>query len=232
MANGYLFDNAGLGKAANHPPSRQSLWQYRCEVVQCAERDGRPHARLLARARRRTTVYRAGSCMCRMTKWNAGYRLPTEAEWKRRGVGWVEGKRFPGDTDAQPGELPQHACVSLRHQSDVGYHPTGNMPYTSPVGRLSPTSMGCKDMAGNVAGLVLGLVFEHILHHFTRRPIRVVRRHRTALFEAAVGTTSRSTAGRRRPIVRTGGTVALGFRLLRAAGGRNEGAGQGRICPE
>lgn len=83
-SHGYSFDNAGYGKAANYPV--QKLDWYDC-VKWCnarSEMAGMTPAYYTDASQ--TVVFRSGdldlSNLC--VNWDAGYRLPTEAEWEVR----------------------------------------------------------------------------------------------------------------------------------------------------
>jgi formylglycine-generating enzyme required for sulfatase activity len=160
--HGYSFDSAGSGKAANHPVQKTDSW-YDC-VKWCnarSEMEGRIPAYYTDASQ--TVVYRSGdidlsnSCV----NWNAGYRLPTEAEWEKAARGGLNGQRFPwGNTiswsqanyGGQPLSLTSYG-FSYDLATAIGLNPTFNdgvYPYTNPVGYFAPNGYGLYDMAGNV----------------------------------------------------------------------------------
>jgi formylglycine-generating enzyme required for sulfatase activity len=155
--NGYSFDNAGSGKAANHPV--QTIGWYD-SVKWCnarSEMEGRTPAYYTSAAQ--TTVYRTGQLAVdnSWVKWNSGYRLPTEAEWEKAARGGASGHRFPwSDTDnITHSRANYYSTTSYAYDVSPtrGFHPTfatGGYPYTSPVGSFAPNGYGLYDMAGNV----------------------------------------------------------------------------------
>ena len=156
-AHGYNFDNAGLGKAANHPVHTINWYD---AVKWCnarSEMEGRVPA--YCTSAWQTAVYRSGQVGVQndWVKWNVGYRLPTEAEWEKAARGGVSGHRFPwADTDTITHSLANYYSAessAYDTSSTRGYHPTFNdgvWPYTNPVGYFAPNRWGLYDMAGNV----------------------------------------------------------------------------------
>ena len=156
--HGYSFDNAGLGKAPNHPVHTVNWYD---AVKWCnarSEKEGLTPCYYTSAGW--TTVYRSGqidlanSCV----KWTAnGYRLPTEAEWEKAARGGANGHRFPWTNTDTISHSQANYYSSSRYSYDIsptrGYHPAFNdgvPPYSSPVDYFAPNGYGLYDMAGNL----------------------------------------------------------------------------------
>jgi formylglycine-generating enzyme required for sulfatase activity len=152
LANGYGFDNAGSGKAANHPV--QTVNWYDC-AKWCnarSQKEGRTPCYTVG-----GNVYKTGQSAPDCNFAANGYRLPRNTEWEYAARGGASGRRFPwSDTDTI-----QHSRANYRSSSSYsydtsptrGYHPTystNSVPYTSPTGSFAANGYGLYDMAGNV----------------------------------------------------------------------------------
>jgi formylglycine-generating enzyme len=154
----YSFAWSALGKAANHP-AHSMMWYDAVKWCNArSEMELRTPAYYISAAL--STVYRSGETNVDNTwvKWNAGYRLPTEAEWERAARGGASKHRFPW-ADV---ETITHVRANYFSKADYLYDVSGSrgwhhdydndpFPYTSPVGVFAANGYGLYDMAGNVA---------------------------------------------------------------------------------
>lgn len=141
VANGYNFDNAGSGKAADHPVHTVN-W-YDC-VKWCNAR---------SEMEGKAPCYNLSTWSCDFSA--DGYRLPTSDEWEYAARGGLQGKRFPWDDTITHSEANYKSSSSYSYDtsSTRGYHPSydvGGYPYTSPAGSFPPNGYGLYDMIGNI----------------------------------------------------------------------------------
>ena len=166
--HGYSFDNAGTW---NQGPYNQfnepevCIGWYDC-VKWCnarSEMEGLTPAYYYT-SWPEPAIYRTGQVNVdnSWVEWNAGYRLPTEAEWEKAARGGLSGQRFPwGNTISwsqanywgNPLSVdPEFGCP-YDFATTNGFDPTfvfSRYPYTNPVDYFAPNGYGLYDMAGNV----------------------------------------------------------------------------------
>lgn len=155
LANGYSFDNAGSGKAADHPV--QTVNWYDC-VKWCnarSEKEGRTPSYSVSQQVYRTGSFGTNSDIVSCASTANGYRLPTVAEWNYAARGGLSGMRLPWGDAITHSNANYYSSNSVSYDisSTRGYNPAytnGGIPYTSPVGSFAPAGYGLYDMIGNV----------------------------------------------------------------------------------
>ena len=133
--NAHGYDLVAGGSFGAKHPVHSVFWG---DVVEWnnarSEKDGKVPAYYVDAAM--TQVYRSGDTAPAGVKWDAGYRLPTEAEWEKAARGGAAGKLYAWGTDEISADLANYRA------SDKGK--------TMPIGSYGANGYGLYDMAGNV----------------------------------------------------------------------------------
>jgi formylglycine-generating enzyme required for sulfatase activity len=152
-SNGYSFDNAGSGKATNHPVQMVNWYDM---VKWCNARSQQAGLTPVYYTNAGLTQVYTNGDLTPYVNWAAnGYRLPTEAEWEKAARGGLSSLRFPWGNSIDESLANYYGCTTC-YGYDLGPYngfntnfDIGGFPYTSPVGYFAANGYGLCDMAGN-----------------------------------------------------------------------------------
>lgn len=159
VTHGYSFENAGSGRAADHPVQMVDWYDVLKWCNARSEKEGLTPAYYTSAIFTAGSVYRTGKVIVQdaWVNWEAGYRLASVTEWTYAARGGLVGKRFPwGDTiDHTRANYMANGSAfaydTTSYTTDT-YHPDydDTYPHTSPVNAFAPNGYGLYDMIGNV----------------------------------------------------------------------------------
>jgi len=151
-ANGYSFDNAGAGTAADHPVQTISWYDAIKWLNARSEKEGRTPVYYTDQLQ--ATPFRTGQIDVTndAVKWTAsGYRLPTEAEWEKACRGGLTGNHYPWPSSGGAYEDWIDAGMANYDNNQGGTTPAGYYNgQQTPQGGDMANGYGLYDMAGNV----------------------------------------------------------------------------------